>query len=169
MAAVIGTLLIICTESGADFLLHSFERSVIAQPGRGEGVPGKAIRIAENGQQDMLCADIGVAQRFGFLSRHGQEFAHAGGIRETALRAGGVARHQGFFYLFSQRGDIDSAVFHNADGDALTELQQPKQNMLRSDIVMPESVCLSAGQIHDLLCTWCKIIHGEDLTMFFYY
>ena len=120
---------------------------------------GDAVAFAQQAEQDVLGADVGVIERLGFLARERENFLHA-------RRVGNVADHLGLgpgadlLLDFHADGfEVETHLLENVDGDALPELDQAEQQMLGADVIVVEAVGFLAGQRQHLLGARRKIIH----------
>ena len=120
---------------------------------------GHAFAFAEQSEQDVLGADIGMIQRLGFLAGQREHFLHA-------RRVGNVADHLGLragadlFLDFHPDGlEIEPHLLQNVDRHALAQLDQAEQKMLGADVIVVEAVRFFASKREHLLGARSEIIH----------
>ena len=92
-----------------------------------EHAGGDAIALAEQAEQDVLGADVGVIEGLGFLLREGEDLLHA-------RRVGDVAHHlligPGADLLFDFQADrleVQAELLQDIDRDALAQFDEPEQ------------------------------------------
>ncbi len=140
-----------------DSLPHLF----VGESGFGEDMPCQPFAIADDGEEDVLGADVGVVHVLGFLARHGEDFFDAGCVGEVAFGVAVGARYEVFLDAGAQVGDVDVRRFQHADGYALFKLEQAEENVFGSDVVVAESIRFAPGEGEYLLCSWCEGVHVE--------
>ena len=123
---------------------------------------GHAVAFAQQAEQDVLGADVGVIEVLGLLLRQGQDFLHA-------RRVGNVADHllvgAGADLLFDFHADgfeVEAQFLKDIDGDALAQLDQAEQKMFGAEKVVVEPVGFLPRQREHLLRARRKIVHGFD-------
>ena len=121
---------------------------------------GHAVALAQQAEQNVFGADVSVIERLGFLGREREDFFHA-------RRVGNVADHfligAGADFLFHGDADgveVNAHALQHIDGDALPQLDQAEQQMLRAEEVVVETVGFLACQREHLLRARRKIAHG---------
>ena len=134
----------------------------------GEHLGGDALALAEEAEEDVLGADVGVAELGGLAAGVGEDLLHAGREREVVggLRLLGPLAD----LLLDQVADaleLDAHAAEDVDGDALPELDQPEQDVLGADVVVVEAAGLDAGQLDDPARPGREIailvfVHGGD-------
>ena len=120
---------------------------------------GDAFAFTQKPEQDVLGADVGMIERFGFLAREREDFLHP-------RRVGNVADHLGFragadlLLDFHPHGlEIEPHLLEDVHRHALAELDQAEQQMLGADVIVIEAVGFFAGERQNLLGPRCEIIH----------
>ena len=139
-----------------DFLARLLDINIeILEHARRDAVP-----LAQQTQQNVFGADVGVIQRLGFLGREGQNFFHA-------RRVGDVSDHfligtrADLFFDFHPHGfEVEAHFLEHIDGDALSQLDQAEQEVLGADEIVVEPVGFLARQRQHLLRPRREIIHG---------
>ena len=115
----------------------------------------------------MFGADIGVTKGAGFSD----------GVRHDLLDARRERNRVGGFRLFragadlllngaTHRLEVEAHAAENVDRDALAELDEPEQDVLRADVVVVKPASFRPGQFHDLAGAGSEIvvfvlIHGN--------
>ena len=92
---------------------------------------GDAFAFAEQAEQDVLGADVGMVERLGFLAREREDFFHARRVGNVADHLGFRAGADLFLDLHPDGLEIEPHLLQNVDGDALAELDQPEQQDAR--------------------------------------
>ena len=115
----------------------------------------------------MFGADVGVAKGAGFGDSVSHDLLYA---RCERNRVGG------FRFLWTRadllldgatdRLEVEAHATENVDGNALSELDKPEQDVLRADVVMIKPASFRPGQFHDLAGAGSEIvvfvlIHGN--------
>ena len=120
---------------------------------------GHAFAFAQQAEQDVLGADVGMVERLRFLAREREHLLHA-------RRVGNVPDHLGLgpdadlLLDFHADGlEIEAHLLEHVDGDALAQLDQAEQEMLGADVVVVEAVGFLAGERQHLLCARREVIH----------
>ena len=98
-----------------------------------ENARGHAVAFAQQAEQDVLGADVGVIEGLGLLLRQGQDLLHA-------RRVGNVADHlligAGADLLLDFHADgfeVEAHFLEDIDGDALAQFDQAEQKMFGAD------------------------------------
>ena len=120
---------------------------------------GDAVAFAQQAEQDVLGADIAVIERLGFLARQGEDFLHARGVGDVARHLGVGAGADLLFHLDADGFEVEAELLQHVDRDALAELDQAEEQMLRAHVIVVEAVGLLAGEGEDLLGAGGEIIH----------
>ena len=91
---------------------------------------GHAFAFAQQAEQDVLGADVGMIERLRLLAREREHFLHARRVGNVAdhlrLRAGADL----LLHLHAHGLEVEPHLLQHVDGDALAELDQPEQQML---------------------------------------
>ena len=116
---------------GIEFLEHFVAGALDVDLEGLEHARGHAVAFAQQAEQDVLGADVGVIERLGFLAGEREDLLHA-------RRVGDVARHLGvragadlLFHLDADGLEIEAELLQHIDRDALPELDQPEQAGVR--------------------------------------
>ena len=116
---------------------------------------GNALVLADEAEQDVLGADVVVAERQGLAQRQLENLLGARGERDLARRH--------LFALADDARDVGAHVFHrdvegveHARGEPLLLAQQAEQDVLGADVVVLEGTRLVLRKDDDLTCTLCK-------------
>ena len=125
-----------------------------------EDAGGNSVPFAEQAEQNVLRADVGVVERLGFLSRQRQDLLDPGGVGDVAdhflIRPGAHL----FFDFHADGLQVEAHLLKHVDGNALTELDEAKQEMFGADKVVIEAVGFFARQREHLLRAGREIVHG---------
>ena len=121
---------------------------------------GDAVAFAQQAEQDVFGADVGVVERLGFLGREGEHLL-------DPRRVGDVADHllvrPGADLLLDLHADgfeVEADLLQDIDGDALAQLDQAEQQVLGAHKVVVEAVSFLARQSQHLLRARREIVHG---------
>ncbi len=112
---------------------------------------GDAVALAEQAQEDMLGADIGMVEGLGFFAGEGQDLFDARGIGNVADHLLIGAGADLLFDLHAHRLEIQPEFLEHIDRDALAKFDQPEQKMLGADEIVVEAVGLFARQARALV------------------
>ena len=125
-----------------------------------EDARGDAVAFAEQTQQDVFGADVGVVEGLGLFRSQGEDLLDARGV-------GNVADHlligPGADLLFDLHADgfqVEAQFLEDIDGDALAQLDQAEQKVFGADEVVVEPVGFFARQREHLLGARGEIVHG---------
>ena len=123
---------------------------------------GHAFAFAEQAEQDVLGADVGMVERLGLLAGEREHLLHARRVGDVAdhllLRAGADL----LLHLHADGFEVEAHLLQHVDGDALAELDQPEQQMLGADVVVVEAVRFLAGEGEDLLGAGGEVVHHRN-------
>ena len=121
---------------------------------------GDAVALAQQAEQNVLGADVGVVEGLGLLLRQGEDLLHA-------RRVGNVADHllvgAGADLLLDLQADgfqVEAHFLEHIDGDALAQLDEAEQEVFGADKVVVEPVGFLARQREHLLRARREIVHG---------
>ena len=112
---------------------------------------GDAFALAQEAQQNMFGADVGMVERLGFFLGERQNLLHTRSVGNIARGFGFRAGAHLFFHRIAHRLQIEAHLLQHVDGHALAEVDQPQQQMLGSHIVVVEPVGFLARQRQHLL------------------
>ena len=110
---------------------------------------GDAFLLAEQAQQDVLGADVVVAQVTGLFHRVLDDLLGPRRLRQLAHRDHVRAALHQLFDLQADLAEIDLQVLQHVGGHAAAFLDQAKQDVLGADILVVEPLCLLVRQLHD--------------------
>ena len=118
------------------------------------------VTFAEQTEQNVFSADVGMIERLGLLRRQGEDFLDAWGVRDVAdhflVRPGANQ----LLDLHANGFEVKVHLLEHIDRDTLAKLDEAQQEMLGADEIMVETVSFFARQRQHLLGTWRKIVHG---------
>lgn len=105
----------------------------------------------------MLRANIGVLELLGLFASLNQHFAYSGRVGQRAFGRS-CAGDDALFNFGGQVGNINTGVLHDADGNALTKLEQAQEYVFSAYVVVVETVCLAACDVENLLSAWGEVV-----------
>ena len=121
---------------------------------------GHAVAFAEQAQQDVFGADVGMVEGLGFLGGEREDFF-------DARRVGDVADHfligAGADLLLDLHADgfeVEAHFLEHVDGDALAQLDQAEQKVFGADEVVIKPIGFLPRQREHLLRAGREIVHG---------
>ena len=120
---------------------------------------GDALTLAKQAEKNVLGADIGVLQAFGFLSGKSENFFDARSVGNVAHHLGLRAGADLFFDLHAHGFEVEAHFLKDINGNTLSELDQPEKQMFGADIVVIEAVGFLAGEGENLLGAWSEVVH----------
>jgi hypothetical protein len=112
---------------------------------RFEDTGSNPFAFTKKAKQNVLGANVTVVKRLRFLARERQNFFDSRGVGNVS---GGFGLGPGSHLLFngsSNSIEIKSHFLQNVNRYTLTEIDQPKQQMLRPHVVMVKAISLFAG------------------------
>ena len=124
-----------------------------------EHARGHAVAFAQQAEQDVLGADVGMIERLGFLAGEREDFLHARRVGDIADHLGLGAGADLLLHFHADGFEVEPHLLQHVDGDALAQLDQAEQQMLGADVIVVEPVGFLAGQGQDLLGARSKVIH----------
>ncbi len=120
---------------------------------------GPAVAFAQQAEQNVFRADVGVVERLGFLLREAEHLL-------DARRVGNVADHllvgAGADLLLDLHADgfeVEAHFLEDVDGDALAQLDEAEQKMFGAEIVVVQPVGFLPCQREHLLRARREIAH----------
>ena len=119
-----------------------------------------AFTLAQQAEQDVLGAHIGVVKRLGFLAGEGEDFLHPRRVRDASLGFGFLADANLLFNGITHRFQVEAHLLQHADSHTLTQLDQTQQEVLGAHVIMVKAVGFFARQCEDLLRAGGEVIHG---------
>ena len=139
-----------------DFLAGLFDIDVEVL----ENASGDAVTFAEEAEEDVFGADVGMIESLGFLGGEREDFLDAGRVRDVAdhfLIGSGADL---FFDLHADGFEVEAHFLEDVDGDSLAQLDEAEQEVFGSDEIVVEAVGFFACQRQHLLCSRREIAHG---------
>ena len=146
-------------EVGVEFLEHLVAGALDVDLQGLEHARGDAVAFAQQAEQDVLGADVGMIERLGFLAREGEDLLHARGVGDVARHLGVRAGADLLFHLDADGLQVEPELLQHVDRDALAELDQPEEQVLGAHVIMVEAVGFLARKREDLLGAGREIIH----------
>jgi Zn-dependent protease len=111
--------------------------------------------------KDVLCHLLALLERrLGLLRRERKHLLHPRGVRDVAGGLLFLAAADFLLDLLPDRVEVQTHLLEHVHRDALTQLDQPQQQMLGADVVVVEAIRLLARQGQDLLRTGREVVHG---------
>ncbi len=150
LLAVLALVLVVVLR-GAEELEHFLAHFLELDAEVHQHLRGDALVLADQTEQQVLGADVVVAEVARFLER---QLEHLLGPRRERQLAHGDHRGAGLDDLLDLVPDlleIDRHVLQDVGGDAAAFLNQPEQDVLGADVFVVELHRLLAGEAHDLL------------------
>ena len=116
-----------------------------------QNLRGDAIAFAQEAEQDVFGADIGVVERLGFLGRERQHFFHAWRLRDVAndLLVGPSAGL--LFHRHADGFEVETHFLEHVDGHALSEFDEAEQKVFGADDIVVKTVGFLPRQGQHLL------------------
>ncbi len=125
---------------------------------------GDAFALAQQAEQDVLGADVGMVEALGLLACQREHFLHARRVRDVADHLGFGAAADLFFDLHAHGLHVETHLLQHVDGNTLAEFDQAEEQMLGPDVIVVEAIRLFPGQGQHLLRSGSKIIHHFRLS-----
>jgi len=129
-----------------------------------EDLSGDAFALAQEAEEEVFGAYIGVLEAFGFLAGQSQDFFHPRGVGDVVRGGGGVLAdfHVPFDFLDEGFGG-EAHFFEYIDGDALAEFDEAEEEVFGAYIVVVATLGFIAGHCQNLLGARSEVIHGKRL------
>ena len=121
-----------------------------------------AFTFAQQAQQEMLGAHVGMIEHLGFFTRQGEHFFHSRRVRDIAHHLRFRTRAHLFLHFHAHGFEVEPHLLQHIDRNSLPELDQAQKQMLGAHIVVVEPVRFLASKSENLLSAWRKIIHFFD-------
>src|SRR6185437_249425 len=137
-------LALVAGEELDDLLAHAVEVGAQLH----EHLGGDALALADEAEQDVLGADVVVAELEGLAEAQLQDLLGARGERDVAGRLL-LALADDVLALLADGVQRDTERFQSLGGDPLTLVDQAEQDVLRPDVVVVEHLGLFLGQDDD--------------------
>jgi len=116
-----------------------------------EDLRGQSLFLLDQGEEEVFCADdvgfVMVRLHIGVL----EDFFGALGEGDVADGHGVAGDPSGLFEGGADLFEVAAEGMQDFDGDALAFTDQPKQQVLRADIVMSKSECFISCKLDDHL------------------
>ena len=120
---------------------------------------GDALPFLQQAEENVFGADIGVTKGAGFGDGVSHDLLHA---RREGDRVGSLRFFRTRANLLldgaTDRLEVEAHAAEDVDGDALAELDEPEQDVLRADVVMIKPAGFRPGQFHDLAGAGSEIV-----------
>ena len=104
-----------------------------------EDAGGDAFALAEQAEQDVLGADVGMVEALGLLAGQRENFLHARGVGDVADHLGFGAAADLFFDLHAHGLHVETHLLQHVDGNTLAELDQAEEQVLGPDVIVVET------------------------------
>ena len=121
---------------------------------------GNAVTFKQQAKQDMLSADVRVVERFGFLVRKRQDFLDARSVGNVAQHLLIRPRANLLFYLKADGFQVEAEFLKDIHRNALTQLDDPEQQMFGAHEVVVEAVGFLARECQYLLGARREVAQG---------
>ena len=105
-----------------------------------------AFAFAQQAQQDVLGADVGVVERLGLLAGERQHFLYPRRVGDVADHLGLRAAADLFLDFHADGLQIEPHLLEHVHRHALAELDQPEQQVLGAHVIVVEPVGFLTGQ-----------------------
>ena len=143
-----GLLALVARHHLDDLLAHATE----VRAERDEHLRGDAVALADEAEQHVLGADVGVAELERLAQRELEDLLRPRGERRRARR--GRARHADrLFDLLADGLERDAERVEGLGGDALALVDQAEQDVLSADEAVVELACLFLGKDEHPSCS----------------
>ncbi len=116
------------------------------QPALVEDFGGDRILFAQQSEQQVLGADVAIAEPLGLFGGEGQ---HAFGLarkRQVDLRGDAVAHDRPIFYLLTDQFDVGVRAMEEPRGEVFVLTDQSQQDVFGFDLGRAELACFVAGK-----------------------
>jgi hypothetical protein len=125
-----------------------------------EDAGGHALTLAEQAEEDVLGADVGMVEGLGFLAGEGEDLLDAGCVGDAADGGlGFLADSHLLFHLGADGLEVEPHLLEHAHCHALPQLDQPEEEVLGADVVVVEAVGFLAGERQHLLGARGEVVH----------
>ena len=111
-----------------------------------ENPGGDAFAFAQEAEQDVLGADVGMVEALGLFARQRENFLHARGVRDIADHLGLGAAADLFFDLHAHGLHVETHLLQHVDGNTLAKFDQAEEQVLGPDVIMIEAISLFTSQ-----------------------
>ena len=128
-----GLLALVAGEQLDDLLPHPVEIGAQLH----EDLGGDALALADQAEQDVLRADVVVAQLKGLAERQLQDLLGTGGEGDVPGR-GLLALPDDLLHLLADRLERNPEALQGLSGDTLTLVDQAQEDVLGADVVVVE-------------------------------
>ncbi len=113
-----------------------------------EHLGGDAFALADEAEEDVLGADVVVAQLQRLTQRQLEDLLRPGGERDVAARSLGALTDD-LDDLLAHRFEVDAEALEAAGGDALPLVDEAEQDVLGPDVVVVEQARFLLSEDHD--------------------
>ena len=125
-----------------------------------EHLRGDALTLADEPEQDVLGADVVVAELQRLAQRELEDLLGARGERDVPARSL-LALADDLLDLLAHGVEGDAQRFERLGGDALTLVDEPEQDVLGSDVVVVEHPGLFLGQDDNTTRAVCETFEHQ--------
>ena len=125
-----------------DFVAGAFDVDLQAL----EHARGDPFALAQQPQEDVLGAHVGVVEALGLLARQGEHLLDARRVRNVPDHLGLGSAADLLFDLHAHGLHIETHLLQHVHGNSLAEFDQTEQQVLRAHVIMVEAVCFLTGQ-----------------------
>ena len=120
-----------------------------------EDLCSNALTLADEAEQDVLGADVGVAELESLAQRVLEHLLRARGERNVAGR-GLLTLADHLLDLLADCDERDVEVFERLGGEPLALVDEPQQDVLGADVIVVEHARLFLREHHDPSSTICE-------------
>ena len=124
-----------------------------------QNLRGDTVTFAQEAEEDVLRADVAVIEGLRFLAGEREHLFHTRRVGNVAdhlrLRAGADL----LLDLQAHGFEIEAEFGEHVHGDALTELDEAEEQMLRAHVVVVDPIRFLAGERQHLLRAWSEVVH----------
>src|SRR5258708_15593803 len=125
-----------------------------------EHAGGHALALAEQAEQDVLGADVGMVERLRLLAGQREDLLDAGRVGNAADGGLGLLPDADLLLHLAAHGlEVEPHLLEHAHGHALPQLDQPEQEARGADLVVVEAVGCLAGQRGNLVGARGEVVH----------
>ena len=111
-----------------------------------EDAGGDALALAQQAEQDVFGADVGVVEALGLFAGQREDFLHARRVRDVADHLGLGAAADLFFDLHAHGLHVETHLLQHVDGNTLAKFDQAEEQVLGPDVVVIEPISLFTSQ-----------------------
>src|SRR5205807_2728942 len=155
----LGRLRVLLSERGDDLVPHLFKRNAK----RLEDAGRDPLALAYEAEEQVLGADVAVAELAGFIDRELDDLLGARRKRDLAWRCGRIAAANDELDGGAHLRELYAERVKDPRGDTLAFAHQAEEEMLRSDVVVVETDGLVLGKCEDSLRAVVKAVERSHL------